>query len=67
MGTIGNKAFSIDCFMLDLGVVWDFVALAMSFWYNGRSHHWTGVSNRGVAACAIADPRAVLEELLQSY
>ena len=53
--------------MLDLGVVWDFVALAMSFWYNGRSHHWTGVSNRGVAACAIADPRAVLEELLQSY
>ena len=36
----------------------------MSFWYNGRSHHWTGVHSRGLAARAIADPRAVLEDLL---
>ena len=48
-------------------IVWDFGALAMSFWYNGRSHHWTGVNSRGLAACAITDSRAVLEELLQSY
>ena len=53
--TIGGEAFSIDCFALDLGgfdlvlgvrwlrtlgpIVWDFAAQAMSFWYNGRSHH----------------------------
>jgi hypothetical protein len=75
-----REAFSIDCFALDLGgfdlvlgvqwlrtlgpIVWDFDALAMSFWYNGRSHHWTGVHRRGLAARAIADPRAVLEDLL---
>ena len=71
--TIGGEAFSIDCFALDLGgfdlvlgvrwlrtlgpIVWDFAAHAMSFWYNGRSHHWTGVNNQGLAARAIADPR----------
>jgi hypothetical protein len=81
--TIDDEAFSIDCFALDLGgfdlvlgiqwlrmlgpIVWDFGALAMSFWYNGCSHYWTGLSSRGVAAHAIADPCAVLEELLQSY
>jgi len=53
--TIDTETFSIDCFALDLGgfdlvlgvqwlrtlgpIVWDFGALAMSFWYNGRSHH----------------------------
>ena len=78
--TIGDEAFSIDCFALDLGgfdlvlgvqwlrtlgpVVWDFGALAMSFWYNGWSHHWTGIGSKGLAARAIADPRVVLEELL---
>ena len=80
--TIGNEAFYIDCFLLDLGgfdlvlgvqwlrmlgpIVWDFGTLAMSFWYNGWSHHWTGLSSRGLAARIIADPHAVLEELLQS-
>ena len=81
--TIGGKAFSIDCFALDLGsfdlvlgvqwlltlgpIIWDFGALAMSFWYNGRSHHCTSMNNQGVAACTITDPCAVLEELLRSY
>jgi len=53
--TIGDEAFSIDCFALDLvgfdlvlgvqwlrtlgSIVWDLGALAMSFWYNGQSHH----------------------------
>jgi len=39
----------------------------MSFWYNGRSHHWTDIHSRGPATRVISDPRAVLEELLQSY
>jgi len=80
---INDLRFSIDCFTLDLGgfdlvlgvhwlptlgpIVWDFAALAMSFWYNGRSHHWTGLGCKGLAARTVADPRAVLEQLLQSY
>jgi hypothetical protein len=67
---------NLGCFDLVLSVqwlrmlgpiIWDFDALAMSFWYNGRSHHWTALCSQGLAACAITDPRVVLEELLQSY
>lgn len=80
---IHDLRFSIDCFALDLGgfdlvlgvqwlrtlgpIVWDFDALSMTFWFNGRSHHWRGLGSRGMAAYAIADPRRVLEELLLSY
>lgn len=81
--TIGSETFSIGCFVLDLGgfdlvlgiqwlwmlgpIVWDFGALAMSFWYNGRSHHWTGITSKGVTARVVTNPCAILEDLLQTY
>jgi hypothetical protein len=80
---IHDEHFAIDCFTLDLSgfdlvlgihwlhtlgpIIWDFAGLSMAFWYNGRLHHWSGMDSPCVAACAIADPWAVLVELLQSY
>jgi len=34
----------------------------MTFWFNGRAHHW-----RGMSVNTMADPRTVLDELLLSY
>jgi hypothetical protein len=80
---IHDLRFSIGCFTLNFGgfdlvldiqwlrtlgpIVWDFDALSMAFWFNGRFHHWSGLGSRGMATNAVADPRAVLEELLLSY
>ncbi|XP_066311353.1 uncharacterized protein [Miscanthus floridulus] len=80
---IYEEPFSIDCVALDLGgfdlvlsvqwlcslgpIVWDFDALSMAFWYQGRAHIWTGLGSKVLVAHAIADPRTILEKLLLSY
>jgi hypothetical protein len=80
---INDLRFSINCFTLDLGgfdlvlsvqwlrtlgpIVWDFDALSMAFWFNGRAHHWHGLGSCGMAINTVADPRAALNELLLSY
>jgi hypothetical protein len=39
----------------------------MAFLFNGRAYQWSGLGSRGMAASAIADPHAVLDDLLLSY
>ena len=48
-------------------IIWDFTALSMVLWFNGRAHHWSDLSGGGAMADAIIDPRIVLEELLWSF
>jgi hypothetical protein len=48
-------------------IVWDFGALTMSFWRQGRTVWWTGVGGTSPRYTIITAPCAFLDTLLESF
>jgi hypothetical protein len=47
--------------------VWDFGALTMSIWRQGRMVWWTGVGSKPPRCTAITAPCSLLDTLLESF
>jgi hypothetical protein len=48
-------------------IVWDFGALMMSFWREGRMVQWTGVGGTPYRCSTISVPRTLLDALFESF